>query len=68
MQFAFSYNYFVIGERKNKTMDELFTDLDTDNSGSLSSYLFNNNLIITIIYYFLYYNFNFNILFIFTLL
>jgi len=33
MQFAFSYNYFVIGQTKTLNVTKLFAELDTDNSG-----------------------------------
>lgn len=33
MQFAFSFNYFVIGVKKSKNLFQLFDEIDTDNSG-----------------------------------
>ena len=33
MQFAFSYNYFVVGQKKSANITEFFTDLDADHSG-----------------------------------
>ncbi|XP_048726912.2 N-acetylglucosamine-1-phosphotransferase subunits alpha/beta-like isoform X2 [Ostrea edulis] len=36
MQFAFSYFYYLMGVTRNQTMEEIFVQLDTDNSGILS--------------------------------
>lgn len=36
MQFAFSYFYFLMGERKEMVVEEAFAELDTDGSGILS--------------------------------
>ena len=33
MQFAFSYFYFLMGERKEMVVEEAFAELDTDGSG-----------------------------------
>lgn len=33
MQFAFSYNYFVIGQTATLNVTALFAELDTDHSG-----------------------------------
>lgn len=33
MQFAFSYNYFVIGQKKSPDITEFFADVDSDHSG-----------------------------------
>ena len=33
MQFAFSFNYFVIGVKKSKNLFQLFDEIDTDHSG-----------------------------------
>lgn len=36
MQFAFSYNYFVIGQKKSPNITEFFAEVDSDHSGVLS--------------------------------
>ncbi|XP_022777777.1 N-acetylglucosamine-1-phosphotransferase subunits alpha/beta-like [Stylophora pistillata] len=36
MQFAFSYNYFVVGQKKDPNVIEFFADVDADHSGVLS--------------------------------
>eukprot|EP00111_Clytia_hemisphaerica_P018309 TCONS_00054184-protein len=36
MQFAFSFNYFVIGVKKSKNLFQLFDEIDTDHSGTLN--------------------------------
>ena len=33
MQFAFSYFYFLMGERRQMVVEEAFAELDTDGSG-----------------------------------
>ena len=35
MQFAFSFNYYVIGVKTAANLSQLFDEIDTDNSGSL---------------------------------
>lgn len=36
MQFAFSYYHFLMSERYNSTADEIFSEFDTDSSGTWS--------------------------------
>ena len=33
MQFAFSYNYYVDGVKKSKNLEDVFSEIDTDQSG-----------------------------------
>lgn len=33
MQFAFSYFYFLMSEKKVFDVEEIYSDLDTDNTG-----------------------------------
>lgn len=42
MQFAFSYMYFVVGQKKFVNVTELFAELDTDHSGLLLLLLFSS--------------------------
>ena len=39
MQFAFSYNYFVIGQKKDPNVTEFFADVDADHSGVLNMFI-----------------------------
>ncbi|XP_068729613.1 N-acetylglucosamine-1-phosphotransferase subunits alpha/beta-like [Montipora capricornis] len=36
MQFAFSYNYFIVGHKKSPNVTEFFAEVDADHSGVLS--------------------------------
>ena len=38
MQFAFSFNYYVIGVKKAANISELFDEIDTDKSGKFPRY------------------------------
>ena len=39
MQFAFSYMYFVVGQKKALNVTEIFAELDTDHSGTVTGSL-----------------------------
>ena len=40
MQFAFSYLYFVIGQKRNANLTEFFSEVDADHSGLNSNFVF----------------------------